>query len=236
MASSVRNVVWKDTTIAAAADGFTVLLDNRPIRTPARDPFVVPTRALAEAVAEEWRAQDKQIDPQTMPLTRLSNSAIDKIPVQFDETVAALAAYAQTDMTCFRADAPERLVARQAKMWDPPLNWLRETHGIALIQTVGVVAVDQPGKSLDAMHHWLASVDAFTLMGLHDLIGISGSIVLARAVHEGQIKPEAAWEAAILDEMWNVEAWGEDAEAAAAREAKRREFMAAHAFLRLLGA
>lgn len=231
MSVSTRKVVWSECTVKEIPGGFSVFLDHRPLKTPAQADFTLPTSQLAEAVADEWRAQTDKIDPLSMPLTRLSNSAIDKIPLQFEETVDALAGYAETDMTCFRAASPEELVKRQAAAWDPPLEWLRATHGIVLVQSEGVIAADQPPKSLSAMRNWLAELGPFTLMGLHDLIGISGSIVLARAVHEGHLDPQSAWSASILDEMWNVELWGEDTEAARVRDVKCREFLAAHAFL-----
>ena len=233
---STRKVVYTDVEVLAQSEGgHTVTLDGKPLRTPARAPFVVPTDSLGQAIAGEWRAQQEHIRPESMPMTRLANSAIDKIPVQFDETVEALSAYAETDMTCFRADGPERLVARQSALWDPPLTWLRQNHGIALIQTVGVIAVDQPERAIGAFRDWLAAQTPFGLMALHDLIGMSGSIVLARALTENALSAEAAWEAAILDEMWNIELWGEDEEAAETRNAKRAEFAAAYRFWELLG-
>ena len=136
---------------------------------------------------------------------------------------------------CFRAQSPERLVERQTQTWDPPLTWLHQTHGLALIQTTGIAAVDQPPRTLQNFSAWLGAQSSFALMALHDLIGMSGSIVLARALVEGHMGAEQAWEASVLDEMWNIELWGEDDEAKAVRTHKQSEFLAAFRFWQLQG-
>lgn len=230
---TARKVLFSVAEPQEADGGATVTLDGRPLTTPSRSPFVVPTDSLAAAIAQEWQAQKDEIRPETMPLTRLANSAIDKIPAQFGETVTELASYAQTDMTCFRADSPQGLIDRQTASWDPALDWLKSAHGIRLIPTIGIAPVPQPQEGLDAFTSWLADQTPFALMGLHELIGLSGSIVLARAVAEGAMSPQEAWQASILEEMWNVEVWGEDEQAAQDRAAKQSAFEAGHKFFQL---
>lgn len=230
----LRKVFYQEVSVEPVEGGFGLALDGRAVKTPGKDALILPTEALAVAVAQEWRVQEDQIRPLTMPLTRLSNSAIGKIPEIREATVAALSGYAQTDLLCFRADGPQKLTERQSDIWDPQILWLKQTHGLVLYPTQGVVAVDQPGETLAAFTRWLDGQGPFALMALHDTIGLLGSIVLARAVSEAAITPQAAWDASVLDEMWNVELWGEDEEAAELRSAKRAEFLAADRFFRLL--
>ena len=230
----VAKVFWSETSVSVDQAGFGIELDGRMLTTPARAPLHVPTRALAAEIAGEWAAQREEVDPETMPFTRLANAAIDKLSEQFDDTVDALASYAETDLVCFRADGPDALVARQTAQWQPHLEWLERAHGLRLVATTGVIPIPQPAESLAALKAWVADRSTFSLMGLHDLIMLSGSIVLARAIIEGQIDADAAWKAATLDETWQSEVWGEDAEAAEASAAKRAALLRAARYLELL--
>lgn len=219
-------------TVEAAGDG-TILLDGRPVRTPARAPLALPNAALAAAVAEEWAAQDDTIDPRRMPLTGLANAAIDRIapdPVAF---AAGLARYAENDLLCYRAEGPAPLVERQAEAWDPLLAWARQRHEAALEVTSGILPRVQPADAVARLRAATIDYAPFILAGLSTLVTISGSLVLALAVAEGVVSHDQAWAAAELDELWQAEKWGEDSLAAASREARHAEFAAATRFVAL---
>lgn len=229
---------WKTASAAPASashanGGFAVLLDDRPLRTPAKATLVVPTMALAQAIAAEWQAQEGKVDPETMPLTRAANAAIDKVARQQAAVAAHLAEYGGTDLLCYRAALPPELAARQAAAWDPLLDWLAARHDAPLVAVQGVIHHPQPPESLRRLHGRVAALDPFTLTGFHDLVGLSGSLVLALAVIDGRLTPEAAWDASRLDEDWQEEQWGADEIATGAAAAKRAGFLAAARFVML---
>ncbi len=224
---------WTTASAQAAEGGHAVLLDGRPVRTPAKAPLVVPTRALAEAIAGEWQAQGEAIDPRAMPLTRAANSAIDTVAAQFDEVAGMIAAYGESDLLCYRAEAPDALVRRQAAAWDPWLDWAETGIGARLVVTQGIVAVDQPRDSLARLADAVHGCTAFELTALHDLVALTGSLVLGLAVARGALDPVAAWPISRIDEVWQIEQWGDDEEAAAVAAAKRADFLRAHRFLML---
>lgn len=226
---------WKDATVVPAEGGFTVHLDARPLRTPLKAPLILPTRALAEAVAAEWQAQEGKVDPETMPFTRTANSAIDKVAPQMDAVAAMLAEYGGSDLLCYRAGDPPDLVARQAEAWDPILVWAYETFGADLVVTTGVIHVAQPSESLVSLHRKLGEMSAFQLSAFHDLVALSGSLVLALAVTEGQLGAEAGWSLSRIDEEWQISLWGEDEEAAEVAARKRAAFLQADQFYGLCG-
>ncbi|MDP4024512.1 ATP12 family protein [Methylobacterium sp. NEAU 140] len=208
--------------------GFRLTLDGRPANTPARHPLVLPTPALAERVAAEWGRQVEAIDPATMPLTRLANTAIDGVAPRRAAVAADLAAYAGTDLLAYRAGEPERLVAAQAAAWDPVLAWARDALGARLILSEGVMHVTQPPETVRALSEAVAAVeDPFRLAALHTLTTLSGSLLLALAVLHGRLDPAEAWEAAHVDETYQAAVWGRDAEAEARLAARRAEFEAA---------
>jgi len=211
-----------------------LLLDDKPVRTPGKAPLVLPTHALAEAVAEEWRAQGERIDPRTMPLTKLANSAIDGVLGREQAVIEDIMAHAGSDLLCYRARGPQGLVKAQEKHWDPVLAWAREALGAPLFLAEGVVHVAQPGSSLDRLKERLGGRDGFSLAALHVMTSLTGSALLALAVALGRMTPEQAWEAAHVDEDWQISQWGEDAEARARRENRRRDFTAAAKALALL--
>lgn len=213
---------WKAATVTPLEGGFTVMLDSRAVKTPAKSPLVVPTEAMARLIAAEWDAQQEVVSPETMPATRAANSAIDKVQVQFKEVAEILAEYGGTDLLCYRAEEPEALVARQAAGWDPLLDWARERYGAPLAITTGVVFVAQPPGSLAALRQALFDQTAFQLAALHDLIAITGSLVLGLAVAEGRLSADEAFNLSRIDEHWQIEQWGEDEEAAALEAAKRQ--------------
>jgi chaperone required for assembly of F1-ATPase len=219
-------------TVDAAVDG-TILLDGKPVRTPARALLALPNAALAASVAAEWAAQEESIDPRRMPLTGFANAAIDRIAPEPAAFAAGLARYAETDLLCYRADGPEPLVQRQREAWDPLLEWARRRYDVALRVTAGIVPTAQPSEAVARLHEVTASFSPFVLAGLSALVTISGSLVLPLALVEGEITHDQAWAAAELDEIWQAEQWGDDDFAAASREARRAEFAAGARFIAL---
>jgi chaperone required for assembly of F1-ATPase len=217
-----------------AVDAGAILLDGRPVRTPARAPLVLPTAALAEAVAAEWREQGERIEPATMPTAGLANAAIDRVAPDPAAFAAPLARYAKTDALCYRAENPATLRREQAEAWDPLLDWARARFDVMLLVTDGVVPVTQPPATIARLGEALAARDAFALAGLQPLVTIGSSLVTALAVVEGAIGAEAAFAATHLDESWQARQWGEDDLAARTRAARERDFLAAARFLALL--
>jgi chaperone required for assembly of F1-ATPase len=220
-------------TVEATADG-SILLDGRPVRTPARAVLTLPNAALAAAVAEEWAAQDEVIDPRRMPLTGLANAAIDRIAPDPAAFAAGLARYAESDLLCYRADAPAPLVRRQAEAWDPLIRWARMRYDAALVVTSGIVPAKQPPEAVARLAQAVAARPPFALAGLSPLVTISGSLIVALALAEGVIDVDGAWAASELDELWQAEQWGEDELARATRDARRAEFGAAARFTALV--
>ena len=178
---------WKSAEVEKQGAGFAVLLDGRAIKTPSKSQLVVPTEALADAIAAEWAAQEEKVDPSTMPVTRAANSAIDKVTPQRREVVDMLAAYGESDLLCYRATGPEALVAQQAAAWDPLLTWAADTLDARLQVGQGVMHVPQPANSLQNLHSEVDRFDAFAIAGFHDLVAISGSLILALAVTKGRL-------------------------------------------------
>ena len=223
---------WKEAAVVEGEDGFGVTLDARPLKTPARVVLVVPTRALAEAIAAEWAAAGETVDPRAMPFTGLANAALDRVG---DELVAGITRYAESDHLCYRAADPAPLVARQAAAWDPLLGWARRRYDVDFATCSGIIHVAQPSETISKLSHQVTSLDRFRLAALSPLVTIGGSLVAGLAVLEEAIAAEAAWDAVSLDEHWQLEQWGSDAEAEAALDAKRNDFLAAARFLDLLG-
>ncbi len=226
---------YKDVGTAPEGDGFAILLDGKPIRTPAKAKLSVPSQALAEAIAEEWRAQGERIDPATMRLTKLANSAIDGVRGRESAVLDDLIAFAGSDLLCYRAEGPEGLVAKQNEHWDPVLAWAKQELGAPLNLAQGIVHVAQPEGSLDRLRERLKRLDAFRLAALHVMTSLTGSALLPLTVASGRLTPDEAWAAAHVDEDWQISQWGQDAEAAARRARRRQEFDASCRLLELLG-
>ncbi len=224
---------YTDVEIVRADDGLSITLDGRPVRTPARALVALPAQALADAVADEWRAQGDEIDPAAMPVTGLANAAIDHIGTNKADFAAGIARYAQSDLLCYRADGPEALVARQKATWDPLLEWARGRYDVAFVVTQGILPVAQSDETLDRLATAVSALDPFTLAGLSALVTLSGSLVCGLAIVEGGYDPAAVWQAAEIDEAWQVEQWGEDAEAAARSARRAAEFATAARFCAL---
>jgi chaperone required for assembly of F1-ATPase len=225
---------WKSAEAVEAGDGFGIALDGRPVKTPAQADLHVPTRALAEAIASEWNDCDENVDPRAMPLTGLANAAIDRVSPDRASFAAGLASYAESDLTCYRAEGPEALVARQSESWDVLLAWARRRYDIDFVCVSGVMHVPQPEETVRKLGHAVATLDAFRLAALSPLVTIGGSLVAGLAVLEEMMPAEDAWEAVSLDERWQLEQWGDDPEARTALDARRNDFLAGARFLALL--
>ena len=223
---------WKQAQAEACDGGFTVKLDGRPVRTPAKAALILPTQAMADAIAAEWDAQGELVDPRVMPVTRGANAAIDKVRAQRDEVIALLAEYGDSDLLCYRAAGPDGLIKRQAAAWDPPLDWAAETLNARLFVCEGVMHVAQKPAALAALTAQVAAFDDFALAAVHDLISLSGSLILALAVTKDAITVEKAWAISRVDEHWQMEHWGEDEAAVAAEQIKKTAFMDAARFYR----
>lgn len=221
---------WKAAEVALEADGYTVTLDGRGIRTPAKARLVVPTEALAQAIAAEWQAQDAKVNPATMPFTRMTNSALDKVAPQHAEVAGMLADYGDSDLLCYRAQAPEALVERQRAAWDPLLDWAEEVYGARLAPVAGVMHRPQDADAVARLSREVHAQTAFQLAAFHDLVSMSGSLVIGLAVVRGARSAEEAWTLSRIDEHWQQEQWGADEEASEIAGAKRGEFIHAAVF------
>lgn len=227
---------WKQADCVACDGGWQVQLDGRPVKTPAKAPLVLPSESLARAIAAEWDAQDENILPLTMPFTRSANAAIDRVVPQKAEVTEMLAAYGETDLLCYRAEQPVELIQRQAAAWDPLLDWAHECFGARLNVHNGVIFGAQPEDAVALLGAELSKLDAFELTAIHDLIAMSGSLVLGLAIIHGRIDSSEAWELSRLDEEWQIEQWGRDEEAAELAAKKREEFLQAERLFQLLRA
>ncbi len=221
---------WDEVHVEAVDSEYRVLLDARALNTPGKLPLILPTRALADAVAAEWRAQEGNIQPLTMPHTRSANSAVERVATQHAEVAAMLSAYGETDLLCYRAHSPDELTQRQAEAWDPMLDWAADRYGARLVTVAGVLPVDQEPGALAALAGAVAQTDAFPLTALHDLITLTGSLVLGLAISEGRISANEGWDLSRIDEDWQIAQWGKDDEAERMAEAKRAQLLHAETF------
>lgn len=227
-----------DPTVAASqqrSQAYRVLLDGKELRTPAKGRFVIPTPALATAIAAEWQAQREHIDPESMPLTRLTNSAIDGVTDRQAEVGADIVNYLGSDLVCYRAADPSELVRRQAEAWDPVLDWCQAALGIKLSVTTGIVPIAQPAAAGAALAQWLLRLDAFALAAAHAMTTLLGSAVLTVAHAEGRLACAEAWAAAHIDEDFQAEKWGVDSVAKARRDRHWCQMQAASRLFTLSG-
>jgi chaperone required for assembly of F1-ATPase len=227
---------WKDVTVEPGEGGWGIRLDGRPVKTPARAALIVPTAALAEAIAGEWRSVEDDIDPREMPITGLANAAIDRVAPSKDAFAEGVALYADADLACYRAEGPPGLIERQEQSWDALLGWARRRYDVDFVTTSGLMHVAQPPATVGRLAHAVATLDAFRLTVLSPLVTIGGSLIAALAVLEKALSPEQAWEAVSIDDRWQLEQWGADNEAVVALENRRSDFFAAARFLELLDA
>ncbi|MFT3971996.1 MAG: ATP12 family protein [Amaricoccus sp.] len=235
MSLTPRKRFWTAARPRAEGTGFGVSLDARPLKTPSGAALVVPTEALAAAIAAEWDALDGEIRPERLPLTRAANSAIDRIAPDPAPVIDAIAEYGGSDLLCYRAIRPQALADRQAAGWDPWLAWAARSFHAPLVAVAGITHQPQPAASLAALRAAVAEHRPFALAGLHGLVALSGSLVLGLAVSRGALAPGEAWGIGRIDETFQAEQWGLDAEAEAAAEASRADFLHSARLLTLLG-
>lgn len=227
---------YKEVVVAQLAEGFAIHLDGKPVRTPTRALLVLPTRAAAELVAAEFSAQLEQIDAMTMPVMRLANTAIDGVAADPQAVIEDILRFASSDMLCYRADAPEALAARQADAWDGVLDWARASLGARFLLVEGVMHIEQPREAIGAVGiHVSQRSEPMRLAALHLMTSLTGSALLALAVECGEFDLEAAWTAAHVDEDWQIEQWGQDAEAIQRRSNRKRDMAAAVHLIEALG-
>ena len=225
---------YKTASVAPVENGFAVHLDGKPVRTPGKALLTLPTEPAAALVADEFNAQEEVINPVTMPVMRLVNTAIDGVANDPQAVLEDILRFASSDLLCYRAEAPQGLVDRQNQHWDPVLDWARATLGARFNLAEGIVHVEQPRESIAVLGAHLARrADPPRLAAIHVMTSLTGSGLLALAVDFGELDAEAAWAAAHVDEDWQIEHWGQDAEAVARRSARKRDMMAA---VDLLGA
>lgn len=227
---------YKTAAAVEASGGHGIALDGKPVRTPAGLPLAVPEAALARAIAEEWAAQGEVIDRETMPLTRLVCTALDLVPGRRAEIVAEIAAYAETDLVCYRTDEPPALARRQAAAWQPLVAWAAERYGAHFAVTTSITPIAQAPEALEALRDAVAGEDDFALAGLSTATRAFGSLVIALAMREGQLDAQAAADASLVDERYQLERWGEDAELAARCARVARDAKDAERLFRLLAA
>ena len=226
---------YKAVSVEADGDAFSVRLDGKPVRTPGKALLALPNEAAALIVAGEFEAQEKVIDPVSMPTLRLVNTAIDGVAADPQAVLEDILRFASSDLLCYRADAPQGLVERQNEHWDPVLDWARSDLGARFNLAEGVIHVEQPRESIAVLGAHLARrADPLRLAALHVMTSITGSALLALSVEAGRLGAEAAWTAAHVDEDWQAEQWGQDAEAMARRAQRKRDMLAAIGLLSAL--
>ena len=224
---------WKTADIRPQGEGWEVVLDGRPLRTPGKLPLILPTEALARAIAAEWDAQTDVIDPNRMPLTRAANSAVEKVTPQFHDVTSMLGDYGGTDLLSYRASEPEALTRMQALGWDPLIDWAATELRAPLRITHGVIPVPQDPAVLLKLQAEIASLDAFALTALHDLVTLPGSLILGLAVLRGRLDAETAWNLARIDEEFQADRWGRDEDADLAAQGRLEAMRNAERFYRL---
>jgi chaperone required for assembly of F1-ATPase len=233
---STNKRFYEAVTIGRDGGGFTVLLGGRALRTPGGVVLHVPTAVLAGAVANEWLSQGETLRPASMPLTRLAATATDRIGLRREGVVEAVVRYAGSDLLCYRAEAPADLVLLQQRTWQPLLDWAETRWGAGLRVAAGVLPIEQPAAAVDALRRAVDRTSDLELAALSSLVQASGSVVVGLAVLDGRLDAEAAFATASLDERYQAERWGIDAEAERRRRDIANDFRAAASFLKLVRA
>ncbi|MFP3943681.1 MAG: ATP12 family chaperone protein [Alphaproteobacteria bacterium] len=204
---------YRSVSVRDEEGGFAVVLDSRPVRTPAGNPLVLPERTLAQAVAREWDEQTDRIRAGRMPLTRLVNTALEQTAPRPEPVIERLAAFGETDLLCHRADFPDELVSRQQAEWQPMLDWAADALGVRLTPVAGIRALPQASESLHNLRRHLQALDPLNLTAAETAASVTGSVVLSLALAYGRLDAESAWRISRVDEDYQIEKWGEDAEA-----------------------
>lgn len=224
---------YKEAGISEVAGRYGIELDGRSVKTPAKNILQVPSGALATAIAAEWDVQGEDIDAHSMRLTRLANSALDRVVEHRDAVISEIAGYANTDLVCYRAAEPAELASRQEAGWSPLISWLRDEHGIELRTTTGLLPIEQSPAGVEAIKSVIAAFDQFKIAGLHLVTVSCGSVVIGLAVAAGRLDGVAAWELSLIDETYQIDEWGEDADATIRRQGLLDDIVAAANFLKL---
>ena len=226
--SQLPKKFYKDVSVSSVDEGWQIELDGRSVKTPGKALLAVSSKPLAECIAEEWRAQNERIDPMTMPLTRLLNTALDGVAGEIQGVKEDIIRFAGTDMICYRADGPEGLVSRQIDHWDPLVEWAQSKLGCRFTLIEGVMHHEQPAESIAGFSTHVGMIDdPLVLAATHVITALTGSATIALAVLYGELSCDEAWAAAHVDEDWNIEQWGEDEEATSRRETRRKDMIAA---------
>lgn len=226
---------WKEVSLEQSTFGYAVRLDGRPVKTPTRNELALPTKRLADAVVAEWESVEKTVDPMRMPMTGFANAAIDRVGVDRDDFAAAIAAYGETDLFCYRAAEGEALAERQAEIWDPWMNWARDRYDVSFVIIEGIMHQPQPELTLGKLRAAVAARGTFELAAMAKLAHLSGSLIATLAVVEHAGSAQEIWNATCLDELWQEELWGADHWAQKNRSDREGEFLQAVRFLDLLG-
>ena len=230
MTPSFKKRFWKDARVVDLNDGYVVELDGRVIRTPSKALLKVDFRKIADQIAFEWMAQEEIVNPATMPNTRMANSVIDKIMVNKEAVIEMLSDYSGSDLLCYRAVSPQGLISQQNEIWNPILEWSKDVFLAPMVTTAGVMHIKQNNNSMNIYRNELKKMNLYQLAGMHDLITISGSFVIAMALISNHLNISDAWHAATVDERWQEMQWGIDDEASEALEKKRKDFEFAYKF------
>lgn len=226
---------YKEVTVVDQDSMYCVHLDGKAIKTPEKSPCLMPNIEMAKAVAKEWNDQDQDIVPHSMPMTKLMNTAIDRVGKRREELIDELVDFAGSDQLCYRAEHPEELVLLQKKLWDPYLDLLSENHGVKFNLTKGVMFIEQDETSLLKIRKIIEKIEDFKLMAFYGMTTVTGSISIGLNLFEGHVSVEEAWDAGHLDENFQVSQWGEDDEATERRQYLRAELENAAFFLSLCG-
>ncbi len=226
---------WKEAAVVAAADGFGITLDGRPLKTPMKADLVLPNRVLGDAAVIEWQDAGETVDPAAMPITGFANAAIDRVGPERATFIDAIAGYGQSDCFCYRAQDQDELLARQSAIWDPWLAWARTRYGAEFVIVAGIMHQPQPEATLARLRQEIAARNDFELAAIAKLAHLAGSLVAVLAIYEKAGEPQALWDALCLDEDWQAQNWGADEYAIKNRRDREREFLDAARFLAMLG-
>ena len=221
---------WKCVTVAGGSNSFGIRLDDWTAQTPGGNDLELPTRALADRIAVEWRIQKEIVDPGLMPFTQRANAALDRIGPNRTEAVPCIANYASSDLICHRADGPELLAERQQRSWDPIIEWAEQMFSARLQVGAGIMPIEQQQGNISRFHGLVDTFDDFTLTAFGEIVSLSGSLLIGLAALHRRLTPEEAWELSRIDEEWQTEHWGEDEEARSAELSRRRDFLIACEF------
>jgi len=224
---------WKNVHVVSSETGYLIKLDDKILKTPAKKQMLLPTEALAKKVASEWDEQVEEIDPTTMPFTKSSNAALDKVSEQFEEVTSLLGEYGDTDLLYYRADSPPELQKRQKTGWDPIVNWAETTFKVQINCGTGIVYIAQNEKLISEIHIKINNLSIFELTAFYDMVSITGSLILGLAIINGRLSAEEAYQLSRIDEQWQLEQWGEDEEAQVASNQKNIAILHSEEFFAL---